>query len=172
MTLLGVILTPLHKVDKYRSSVLVMDRIMLDTNALSYIAEENLMQKIKELASNGIIEILVTHAQMDEVDATPDVEKAKKMLEIPAKIIPTDGFILDVSRLGQAKFCDENDRIEELRANSRKPNPSRDALIGITAIKNLDFFVTDDKKLRRRITKIGFSNKLLSFHNFKKRYNL
>lgn len=150
---------------------------MFDTNIFNEILDGNL--DISKIMKEN--DLFVTHIQRDEINATKKVERKSALLSVFVEIcdpekksstLPTENFVLGVSRLDQAKlssvlptesfvwdtsnwneakwsdgslFC----KIEEkLNAkNKGKPNNRKDALIAETAILNGLSLVTHDSDL-------------------------
>ena len=124
---------------------------MFDTVAFNRIVEKEIC--VESLAPCGAI-LYATHVQKDEIKNTSNCEKRNKLLEIFqfATEIPTEGVVLGVSRLGQAKFSGDN-MFEDFRSDmnkcEKKKNNTQDTLIAVTAIKNGFTLVTDDECLRK-----------------------
>lgn len=101
-------------------------------------------------------EIFITHIQVDEINECSDTEKRARlfnsMTEIKPKKIPTESFIIGTSRIGSAKIGNGN-LIKKLRR--RKLKETNDALIGETAIKNNLTLITNDKKFKNKVIKLG-----------------
>ena len=81
---------------------------------------------------------MLTHVQIDEILNTPGDNPRRDRLvsmlaEIPARRIPTYGFIVGLSRLGNARVTDDDgaDFIEALQAGNPKRN--KDAVLIATA---------------------------------------
>lgn len=153
----------------------MMLKVMFDTNVFNRILDG--IVPVQALA--GHIEVFATHIQLDELQRTKDQERRAALGAIFAAVIteavPTDSFVLDVSRLGHARIGGErlvptasavfgisnfgqasyssNDNLyAALKArldslNGAKPNNLQDALIGETSIKAGHVLVTDDTDL-------------------------
>ncbi len=110
--------------------------------------------------SAGIIsdscKIYVTHIQIDEISNCTNGEKRARLfqnvVEIQPKKIPTESFVVGVSRVGSAKVSD-GDLLEKLRKGNLKR--TNDALIGETAIKNNLTLVTNDNQLKSNVNSQG-----------------
>ena len=94
-----------------------MEIFMFDTNIFDkIIGKEGLKIQIVELKDKRQIAILTTHIQIDELSATPDIVRRKRLLECASEIcefIPTMGFVLDVSRLGMARLSNAARKFKE-----------------------------------------------------------
>ena len=108
----------------------------------------------------------VTHIQYDEIQATTNKTRQSELvnvfLSVPKQEIPTEAFVLDISRLDQAKLGSGSlygkllERLNQL--NKRKQNNSMDILIAETAITNNLTLVTHDRDLYFVVTEFnGFA---------------
>jgi len=152
-----------------------MKKIMLDTQIFDrVIADKEFREKLQKLVKTKKIKFLITHAQLDEIKNIPNKKEAKRVellkliKELNMKIIPTEGAIFDVSRFDMAKLSDDTKTIEHLRNYKKEENPSRDALIAITSLKNADSFVTNDANLRKRILELNPSIEIKNYQEFRK----
>ena len=134
---------------------------MFDTN----IFDEILDGKV-ELPEN--LRYYVTHLQRDEILNIPEHERERKekLLKIfnvvQEEIIPTEGFVVGVSRLNLAKLMSREDselynkmfeRLTKLDKEAGKlkspENRARDILIALTCLKNCLTLVTNDNNLKK-----------------------
>lgn len=80
---------------------------MLDTNIYDKVEGDiGLKEKLVSLITSGEMEILTTHIQEDELSKKSD------KIAIREKKIPTDGFVIGVSKLGEARLG--NGKIEQI----------------------------------------------------------
>lgn len=164
---------------------------MFDTNIFRHLLDNSI--DISIMKTNG--EFYVTHVQLDELMATRDENLRNELLKIFHEVVtsevltesavwdvskwdkakwsddtvPTESFILGVSRLNQAKLGNGGiyDQIKDaLEALKSKPNNIQDSLIAETAIKNGYILVTDDNDLRDVVNKIG--SKAINLQEFQK----
>ena len=150
-----------------------MEIFMLDTNIFDkIIGNEGLKTQIMELQSKRQVAILTTHIQIDELSATSDVVRRKRLLECANEIcefIPTMGFVLDVSKLGMARLSNREE-IEKIRqGNSRR---TQDALIAANASSDANFLVTEDHSFATRVQKNLTNVQVLSFRGFVRKLNV
>lgn len=106
-----------------------------------------------------------THIQLDEIKATTNAERRSRLESIFLVLIkdqiPTESFVIGVSRLNQAKLSDGSiynnllQRLNEL--NKGKPNNMQDLIIAETAMANNLILVTHDRDLSTVITEFGGS---------------
>jgi predicted nucleic acid-binding protein len=104
-----------------------------------------------------------THVQADEILATKNADRRSQLSTIFAQVlseqIPTESFVLDVSRLGEARLSDGvtySQLLDSLnQLNKGKPNNIQDVLIAETAIANSLILVTEDHDLARVVTEFG-----------------
>ena len=138
-------------------------------------------------ALRGKGQFYATHIQRDEIGKTPNLQRRQALVGVFNRVTErkaaTESFVLDVSRLDeaklsgdnvvptesavwdvsvwdQAKWGDENGLYSSVKAeldalNKNKANNVQDALIAETAIKNRFVLVTDDSDLRTVSTKFG-----------------
>ncbi len=124
-------------------------RAMADTNVFDFIAADvGLLQRVQQATAAGVLVVLTTHVQEDELAAITDLEKRVLIAQIPRTKIPTEGFVVDVSRLGEARLS-EGTTIEALRRGNW-PRYTKDALIGATAQADANVLVTNDETLTKR----------------------
>ena len=158
-------------------------KCMFDTNVFNRILDADI--QLQSLI--GRVIAFATHIQRDEINNTKNLERrtalAKIFIDIVSESAPTDSFVLDVSRLDQArvggdrvvptesavwdvskwdeaKWGDSDDLYSRLKAeldklNKNKPNNTQDALIGETSIKGGYVLVTDDADLAAVTKKYG-----------------
>jgi len=108
-----------------------------------------------DLPSEG--EFVATHIQRDEINRTKNEERRAqlnlKFVTLIDKIDPTESFLLETSRLGEAKLGDGIIYQKVLREldilNNGKVNNSNDALIAEVAAFNGYTLLTADYHLRK-----------------------
>jgi len=143
-------------------------RFMLDTMIFDHVvADAPFAEALRVAAEAGQITIVTTHVQEDQIAAIPDADKREAVLRIPRSVVPTTGFALDVSRLGMARFADEQTSATIERIGQRHPKNVKDALIAATACDEADALVTEDKTLRKRIVREGLKVSVLTFEEFR-----
>jgi hypothetical protein len=126
---------------------------MLDSNALDPLLDAfGAFEALDEAVKSGDLEILFTHVTVDELAATPDLEKRQALLNLLialGRMIPTSGAVLDFSRVSFCRVMSDDDRaFEPLRSQSIRH--SRDALIAHTALNEQCALITNEKRLRAR----------------------
>jgi predicted nucleic acid-binding protein len=131
-----------------------MPSYMFDTNIFNRILDAVVaITKFREKAH-----FYATHVQLDELKATSNTQRRQELISVFDEVagnnkIPTESFVLGVSRLDEAKLGDEeNDLYSKIKTeldkrNKNKPNNIQDALISETAIKNKITLVTEDTDL-------------------------
>ncbi|MCX8050101.1 MAG: PIN domain-containing protein [Methylohalobius sp.] len=136
-----------------------------EATMLDYMFDTNIFNRILD----GAVELTkfrpkarfyAAHVQLDELEKTSNSQRRQELISVFEKVlesnnkIPTESFILGVSRLDEAKLGDEkNDLYSKIKAeldkrNKNKPNNIQDALIAETAIKNNITQVTEDADLQ------------------------
>ncbi len=167
---------------------------MFDTNIFNHILDGSIpLEKMF-----GKAQFIVTHIQVDELTKTKDPSRKLALMNLLSELIneqtPTESFILDTSRLGEAKLSgdniiptessrfdlsrfdhckwSENDNLYDPiknqldEQNNSKNNNIQDALIAETAIKNNIPLITDDKDLNKIMA--AYSCSCLSLNQFLK----
>lgn len=161
---------------------------MFDTNVFNRIVDNTI--PLQSLIGRVIAHS--THIQRDEINNTKDVERRAALAQVFADVVaassPTDSFVLEVSRLDEARLGGErvvptssavwdvsrwdqanwgadDDLYSALKAeldrlNRNKPNNIHDVLIAETSIKEGYVLVTDDIDLAA-VTKM-YSGKCFS----------
>lgn len=76
-----------------------MLRVLVDSNAFNSIAlDAGNLRRMANAISAGRLQLVVTHVQVDEVKATPDEPKRKRLLRLSSSPdTATAGLVLDVS---------------------------------------------------------------------------
>ena len=125
-------------------------RFALDTNVFDQIIEsEDSLARVERLAARGLIEIVVTHVQEDELAEIQDEPKRARIARVPRVQEPTSDFIIGVSRLGMARLG-TGVHLEPLRASNPRKY-TNDALIAATAIWDGVTLVSEERRLRNRV---------------------
>lgn len=112
----------------------------------------------------------VTHIQFDEINNMGEEKKDRKIKlikifkEINPDELPSESFVLGISKFGHAKLGDAR-ILENLRKENL--NNTKDSLIGETCIKNNITLVTDDKDFRNKVISNGGS--AIHFNELQKR---
>ena len=140
-------------------------KIIFDSNIYDLIADGSLnidlLSKRKE-----DFEFYITHIQTDEINKCSNEDKRARLFLFTTKlspiVIPTESFILDKSRLGEARLGDAK-ILEEIRKENLKH--TEDALIGETAIKNHLLLVTEDSQLKNKVNSLN--GREISLEEFK-----
>lgn len=140
-----------------------------------YIFDSNIFDKfldgsidLKVVNKNKSISFYTTHIQRDQLKATPNTDKRKKLLQIfkqaPQIKIPTNSFILGTSKLGEAKLSSGINLSKILGNKNSNSRNFKDALIAEVALENKLMFVSDDKTLKNSLNRQG--GNAISFDEF------
>ena len=134
-------------------------RVVLDTVIYNRAVENPVFELLLRRACNiGLIELVTTHVQKDQLSKTQDPQKREALLSIfmdtCSQQTPTAAFVWDVSNWDQAEWPDE-DATSFFEQTLGRTVPghkghSTDALLAVTAFAKADMFVTDDRKLFKR----------------------
>ena len=135
----------------------VKEKYMFDTNIFDDIVNGKLeIADIARYKNLKKAEIYVTHIQIDENNKCSDVDKRARlnifMVKIRPILIPTSSCAFDISRFDESKFGDD---IIFNKIKKGKINHVEDALIGETAIKEGIILVTNDRRLKNIVIKLG-----------------
>lgn len=135
-----------------------MRRVLLDSNALDpLLTQSGAFEVLDQAVSSAKLEILFTHITVDEIAATPDLEKRQWLLNLLVFLgrpILTSGAVADFSRLNFCRvMADDDDTFEPLRSGSIRH--SRDALIAHTALNEGCALITNEKRLAARARQQG-----------------
>jgi predicted nucleic acid-binding protein len=135
---------------------------------MSYVVDTNIFNKlvdgtinVADLPSDG--PFVATHVQIDEINNTKDSERRVRLslvfAEVRPNIVPTESFVVGVSRLGHGKLSDGvlfKKLKQELDAlNKSKSNNVQDVLITEVAIVNGFTLLTTDRDLAEVVEKQG-----------------
>ena len=132
----------------------IKQKIIFDSNIYDLIADGTLnIGSLSEKRED--FEFYITHIQTDEISKCPDEDKRARLILFMTKlspiVIPTNSFVLSLSRLGEARLGDAK-LLEEIRKENLKH--TEDALIGEVAIKNNFVLVTEDIRLKNKINSL------------------
>jgi predicted nucleic acid-binding protein len=139
----------------------IATKYVVDTCVFNWLADE-LIRK-EDLPSDG--GFAITHVQVDEISATKEDKRRIRLwlvqTDLHCKLLPTETFALDVSRLDHSKWGDGKLFMalkQELDTLNRgKANNARDALIAETAIANAFTLITADGHLKLAAERHGGS---------------
>ena len=124
------------------------ERFMIDSMIFDKIIDEpTAAELVRRLATSGVLVLLATHVQIDEVARTSDEDRRNRLLAVPVESVPTYGVVLGISRLGQARLS-ESEPLETLRGDNL--DHTEDALIAATAQYEGVTLVTEDRTLTSR----------------------
>jgi predicted nucleic acid-binding protein len=140
---------------------------MIDTNIFDLVvANDGVAAKLREVIQNGKVKILSTHIQEDELAEITNLEKRKKIALVPREVIPTHGFVVDVSRIGMARIGSEATNKSVERIEQGNPRHTHDALIAATADQDTDVLVTEDTTLTSRVKNQGLNVEVWNYQRF------
>jgi rRNA-processing protein FCF1 len=140
-------------------------KVIFDSNVYDLVANGTLnINWLSEKKED--FELYITHIQTDEINKCPDEDKRARLSLIVTKlspiVIPTESFVLNKSRLGEARLGDAK-ILEEIRKENLKH--TEDALIGETAIKNNLVLVTEDNQLKNKVNSLD--GKAINLEDFR-----
>ena len=135
---------------------------------MKYVVDTSLINKlvdgsvhVDELPTDG--SFVASHIQIDEINRTKNLKRRSKLLQKFAEtideVLPTESFVLDTSRLDEAKLGDgvsyHTIKTELDSTNKSKSNNSEDALIAEIAMNNGYVLLTADFDLYQVAYKLG-----------------
>lgn len=131
-----------------------VEKYIFDTNIFDDMVDGKL--ELSDIVNCKKVEIYVTHIQIDEINKCSDVDRRARlnifMVKIRPILISTSSCAFDVSRFDESKF---GDGIIFNKIKKGNINQVEDALIGETAIKEEIVLVTNDKRLKNIVIKLG-----------------
>jgi predicted nucleic acid-binding protein len=141
---------------------------MLDTHVVdALLVEDAMLDALRWASDQGVLQIVVTHVQVDEILDTckRDLDRAKllihTLLQVRAVEVSTYGAAWDHSRFGLSTWTD-GETADALRAlTGGNPAHTEDALIAATA-DHLGIPLVTDERRRTRFTRAFPSLRLLS----------
>jgi hypothetical protein len=144
-------------------------RVLIDSNIYDkFIEPPCILNRILELIGSQKIELLQPHIVRSQLAETTDISKRDKLLSIPTRAVPLDGFLAGYSSAGD-RVGDGAGGIK-IADILKKKKPTRghieDALIATTAATEADAFVTEDKKLANKMRSAKLSIQLWTFADF------
>jgi hypothetical protein len=131
-------------------------------------ATPQMVECLNHLSKEGVIVVLCTHIQEDELAKIPDEQKRDAITKIITKKVTTSGGVLDVSKWNQFTWGNGGSggvRVDDVRSPSKKH--TNDALIATTAAKDADVLVTDERRLSNRMKAIKAPCEIWGFDKFK-----
>jgi hypothetical protein len=152
-----------------RGAVQERVRVMLDSNIFDRIIESpGLVERLQSLRAAGLLDLIVTHVQEDELAGAPDA-KRRAYPPVPRRVVKTSVAVLGVSRLGKA-------RLGEGQAGGLDfgvlagPNSThvKDAVIALSAAGEVDVLVTSDERLANRVKAEAQELRVWTFEEFKR----
>jgi len=149
--------------------------VMFDSMIYDKIIEtEGFLDLLKKRHRDGVLRILDTHIQQDQLTATPSSNSKRDQLlalylELKplAERIQTSVGVWDVSRWDEAEFggVDENNAIAKIMGPTGKH--IHDALIAVTAAIHVDTLVTNESRLPNQIRSRFPNLEVLTFESFR-----
>lgn len=130
-----------------------LKRFLLDGNIIDkFLVNNSILEKLVRAHSKGIVEILTTHVEQDELEATKvgKPERGQALvtthIELNATPVPTNGIVLGLSKFGGAAFSSAED-IEQYERLTSNPKDREDVLLVLTAKSQNATFVSEDKRI-------------------------
>ena len=124
---------------------------------------------LRALVARGVIAVLKTHVQEDELRDTESEAKRADLLAVYHALgteVPTSGGIWDTSRWDKFRWGDGAGDVKLPDVVSENRRHLEDALIAATAAAEADVLVTDDRRLTNRIRATGSRVEVWGFERF------
>lgn len=125
-----------------------MKRVVIDTHIVDLILDTPGALEAVRAADPSKLIIVGTHIVRDELAATKDPDRRGCLLGVyealPKEAVATHGFVLGLSRLGEARLGDGRESgisLEEVKTKGR--GALKDALLATTASGEADVLVTN-----------------------------
>ena len=139
-----------------------MKKYVVDTSLINKLVDGSI--GVDELPKDGLF--VASHIQHDELNRTKNPERRTKLLEkfteIIHEVLPTETFVIGISRLDEGKLGDgisyEAVKKELDSLNGSKGNNAEDALIAEIAMKNSYVLLTADFHLYQVAYKHGIEH--------------
>lgn len=124
-------------------------RVMLDSNAFDVLALDDVVRaNIERHVSDGIVELVITHIQADELNKTPDDDLRRRLLRLTVVATYTAGFVIGLSRLDMAALMTEEEvGIYNAVVAGNPTKNAEDAVILLTARHDGLPVVTNERRL-------------------------
>src|SRR5690348_1315857 len=130
---------------------------VVDSNAVDHLVDDPDLRRVIEGAlADDRLRLLYTHLTMDELAEIPDPIRRRDLVAAITSLgekVPTSAFVLDFSRLDEARLGDDSDDFESLRDG--KLSHTVDALIATTARSERGLFITQDRRAAGRAQRAG-----------------
>ena len=143
--------------------------ITLDSHIYDLIiATPGMTEHLNLLSTTGKIQILTTHIQEDELAKIRDSQKRADIAKIIRVKMPTSGAVYGTSQYGWSSYGDGSlGGLSPSQIRSARGNHTHDALIASTASLHCSIFVTEEKRLQRRIKQTDAQCQVWTFLQFK-----
>ena len=150
----------LLNIARFLLNSMVYDKLSVDRSSL---------ENVIALCNAGRIEILQTHIQEDQLARTRDEGRRIRLLgvmhAIPASKVSTRGAAWGLSKWDRCRWSDASGG--HIDVADRKPAQHADALLVSTAASEADVFITEDKRLRKRVATLGLRLHVWTFDQFR-----
>jgi rRNA-processing protein FCF1 len=132
-------------------------RVVFDSNAVDPLIDQpGSYELLREAIDTGRLEVLFTHVTIDELAEVPDEsrrDRLRRAITTLGRKVPTGAFILDYSRLDEARLGDDVSAVAALRSNNIRH--SNDALIAVTPSYEQCHLITHERRLTGRAREQG-----------------
>jgi hypothetical protein len=145
---------------------------MLDTMAYDLLLSRAELVKLMENAiAAGKIDLVQTHIQVSELEAIPDSKTEKRQQALAfsrsnTRNVPVGAFLIGISAIGDRIGNGLNIKVADVQTN--RGGHTKDALIAVSADIEADILVTEDDRLRQRISQTTSKLQVWRFKEFER----
>lgn len=143
-------------------------RIMCDSNIHDAVVSDPALKKlIDQRQTEGHIVFKTTHVQQTQLSKIPNARDEGQASAIEADLVGAAVVVLDHSRWDEDRFgtCETDAAFAAIQR--RDPKHTADAMIGATALSDVDIFVTNDRDLRKKFEKLDSTVRVMTSDEFK-----
>lgn len=137
-----------------------MKRFFLDSNVYDeFLKNQDLLNLVLDAQSRGLIELVGTHVEPDELQAAKQNNQIKGIrlvsahLELNPSQVVTEGSVFGKSRYGEATLFSKAEGESFTKLTADNPNHSEDVLMILTAKRENATFVSEETRRVPRICK-------------------
>jgi hypothetical protein len=142
-------------------------RIMIDTQIYDTIAIDGSRKRLIESCQrDGLIQIKSTHIEAGELSKIPAIRDIGQATAVNTERVGSGVFVLGHSRLDEDRFGTPETNSAFAAIQKGNVRHTEDAMIGATALIEVDILVTDDNKFRKKFITLNSTVKTMSSDEF------
>jgi predicted nucleic acid-binding protein len=142
-------------------------RVMIDTHIYDVVAADSEMKALIERRQlDGQIKLISTHIEAGELAKIPGDRDIGQATAVNTERVGAAVFVLDYSKLDEDRLGTEeaNSAFSQIQKNNLRH--TEDAMIGATALIEVDILVTDDDRFKRKFAALKSDIKMMSADEF------